>query len=103
MYTNNNDNSEASIYAERLRVRGRLMMRAVCERESEEHRRHRLQLLRGRKKNERIINATTSSKKALTPLHIPVLRHSIGRMEKVCTDCRALMWMGLKEERLIPH
>nr|CAG8587423.1 13141_t:CDS:2 [Entrophospora candida] len=60
MSTNDNDNSEAAIYAERLRARRRLIMRVVRERESKEHRRHRLQLLRGRKKNERIINATTS-------------------------------------------
>ena len=37
MSTNDNDNSEAAIYAERLRAHGRLMMWAVCERESEEH------------------------------------------------------------------
>nr|CAG8486844.1 4048_t:CDS:2 [Entrophospora candida] len=93
MSTNNDNNSEAAIYAERLRTHGRLMMRAVRERESEEHRTCRLQLLWEKRKNERIINATMSSKKALTPLQIPVLRHSIGRMEKVCANCKALMWV----------
>ena len=49
MSTNDNNNSEAAIYAERLRAHGHLMMWAVHERESKEHQRYRLQLLQEKK------------------------------------------------------
>lgn len=87
------NDSEATVYAEKLRTRGRLNMRAVRERESEECREHRLRLLQEKKRNERIAHAAESSKKALAPLHLPILRHSIGRMERVCADCGASMWV----------